>query len=375
MTATAFPPGRSPPLLPSPHKPMPAGHRKGRRGGCLGGLQSCFGSSPVADSDGAGHPVDQRGRRSSWFTWSKFRKKQQKKKKTVPVDAPSEELALGKKAGDDRGPQAAGRVLHEKAAGKGGHVQNNEEEKDEGKQHRRCTTAPSPAAIASLGQRFFEKLRKGKCNTNKGGPTIPISGSHKDEVSKSNQRQRPPQQTRLAFLSPKFDARRGPPAHTPPEPARTAAPSRKCRTSAAPAAGGTLPPSSPAAPPPQYSKTSPPHAAAAASRLGGVRSQKNTPKLEPRPSLPAGRNDQLLGLSVMAVVLVMMVLFGRATAVFFTCLWLYCLPRVRTTMAEITDGGGSKSAAGIDLDSGEYKKKVVLEGLLQRDTRRMPGVP
>ncbi|CAI0415478.1 unnamed protein product [Linum tenue] len=104
-----------------------------------------------------------------------------------------------------------------------------------------------------------------------------------------------------------------------------------------------------------------------------------------------GELDSVVGLSIIAVTLVIMVVWGRFCAIVCTAAWLYFVPRLRTTMAEVkvvkanhgrnrgsilrradSEFGGSGLGTGSgrpDLDSVEYKRRVVLEGLLERNRR------
>ncbi|CAL1374870.1 unnamed protein product [Linum trigynum] len=99
-----------------------------------------------------------------------------------------------------------------------------------------------------------------------------------------------------------------------------------------------------------------------------------------------GELDSVVGLSIIAVTLVIMVVWGRFCAIVCTAAWLYFVPRLRTTMAEVkvkanhgrnrgsilrradSEFGGS-GLGRPDLDSVEYKRRVVLEGLLERNRR------
>ncbi|CAN0909103.1 Uncharacterized protein At5g23160 [Linum grandiflorum] len=96
--------------------------------------------------------------------------------------------------------------------------------------------------------------------------------------------------------------------------------------------------------------------------------------------------DSVVGLSIITVTLVIMVVWGRFCAVVCTAAWLYFIPRLRTTLSagaevkvkpdrgknttDLYESGGVLGRAGdLDLDSVEYKRRVVLEGLLERKRR------
>ncbi|MBA0743799.1 hypothetical protein Gogos_006453 [Gossypium gossypioides] len=81
-----------------------------------------------------------------------------------------------------------------------------------------------------------------------------------------------------------------------------------------------------------------------------------------------------LGMSVIVVTLIIMLVWGRLCAILCTSAWLYFCPRFGTRV----NGNGSSGGGGVEstqnlnnsyLNSKEYKKKVVLEGLLHRNNR------
>ncbi|KAK1274367.1 hypothetical protein QJS04_geneDACA019177 [Acorus gramineus] len=88
-----------------------------------------------------------------------------------------------------------------------------------------------------------------------------------------------------------------------------------------------------------------------------------------------GKYGPAVGMSVVAVMLVVIILFGRTCAVVCTCALLFCLPRMRQAEpppppADGGDGGVKWVSGEMDVESEEYKKKVVLEGFLERSRRR-----
>ncbi|XP_047150790.1 uncharacterized protein At5g23160-like [Vigna umbellata] len=82
------------------------------------------------------------------------------------------------------------------------------------------------------------------------------------------------------------------------------------------------------------------------------------------------RNDGVFGMSVVVVTLVIMIFWGRLCAILCTSVWLYCAPRWGK-IGGVNDDGNSKTTPSneVDLDSEEYKKKVIMEGLLGRNHR------
>ncbi|KAL4362008.1 hypothetical protein GQ457_04G005000 [Hibiscus cannabinus] len=74
--------------------------------------------------------------------------------------------------------------------------------------------------------------------------------------------------------------------------------------------------------------------------------------------------DPLMGLSIIMVTLVIMLLWGRLCAILCISVWFYFRPQISindNNTKSITDSNDS------NLNSEEYKKKIVLEGLLERN--------
>ncbi|URE02516.1 hypothetical protein MUK42_37337 [Musa troglodytarum] len=90
------------------------------------------------------------------------------------------------------------------------------------------------------------------------------------------------------------------------------------------------------------------------------------------PMKGAGELDSAAGLLVLAVALALALLLfcGRTCTVLCLCTLFYFLPRMRATSAARGAGTGGEGGCEIDVGSEEYKKMVVLKGLLERDGRR-----
>ncbi|KAJ6419599.1 hypothetical protein OIU84_029667 [Salix udensis] len=73
----------------------------------------------------------------------------------------------------------------------------------------------------------------------------------------------------------------------------------------------------------------------------------------------------LIGMSIIIMTLVIMVVWGKLCAILCTSAWLYFVPRLRS---EDTVGNGLISTESF-YDSEEYKKRVVLDGFLERSHR------
>ncbi|KAI3694062.1 hypothetical protein L1987_77021 [Smallanthus sonchifolius] len=90
-----------------------------------------------------------------------------------------------------------------------------------------------------------------------------------------------------------------------------------------------------------------------------------------------GEFDSIIAMSILLAIMVIMVLWGKLCAIFCTCAWFIVAPRL------VAVGERSSTATAerrpqelenkLNLESVEYKKKVVLEGLLQRNHRNVVG--
>ncbi|XVF66994.1 hypothetical protein PTKIN_Ptkin10aG0084600 [Pterospermum kingtungense] len=96
-----------------------------------------------------------------------------------------------------------------------------------------------------------------------------------------------------------------------------------------------------------------------------VHGRNNLKKLQRKNSEVADKFDPLMGMSIIIVTLILMLLWGRLCAILCTSAWFYFCPLFRTTIYN----NDSPSKSSPDLNSEEYKKKVVLEGLLERNHR------
>ncbi|KDP36363.1 hypothetical protein JCGZ_09778 [Jatropha curcas] len=78
--------------------------------------------------------------------------------------------------------------------------------------------------------------------------------------------------------------------------------------------------------------------------------------------------DPVIGMSIVMVTLIIMLLWGRMCAILCTCAWLYFVPRLRTQ-----DEIGKNGAVAVkpDFSSEEHKKRVVMEGFLDRNHRSL----
>ncbi|KAF2600981.1 hypothetical protein F2Q68_00012414 [Brassica cretica] len=98
-------------------------------------------------------------------------------------------------------------------------------------------------------------------------------------------------------------------------------------------------------------------------------------KLEPNKTVGSGskrekssRVDPVIGISIIMLTLMIMLMWGRLCAVLCTCTWCYFLPRLKRKRI---GGGKAEGKDDLDLNSAAYKKKIVLDGFLVRQQRRV----
>lgn len=78
-----------------------------------------------------------------------------------------------------------------------------------------------------------------------------------------------------------------------------------------------------------------------------------------------GRLDPIVGMSVIMVTLIIMLLWGRLCAILCTSAWFYFIPMLKNAIG--SDIGIDSNSKTLDMNSEEYKKRVVLEGFLRRN--------
>ncbi|XP_031109681.1 uncharacterized protein LOC116013864 [Ipomoea triloba] len=86
--------------------------------------------------------------------------------------------------------------------------------------------------------------------------------------------------------------------------------------------------------------------------------------------------DFTYGMSLLMVILIIMLFWGRLCAIVCTAAWFYFVPRIKRNNEEEppettrrSDGGGGVSNDALYFSSAERKKKVVLDGFLERNHR------
>nr|XP_019703316.1 uncharacterized protein At5g23160-like [Elaeis guineensis] len=78
------------------------------------------------------------------------------------------------------------------------------------------------------------------------------------------------------------------------------------------------------------------------------------------------------GIWVMVMTLGVMVFLGRASALICLCSCMYLVPLLSMGKDGVSDGNGVASRE-VEMNSEEYKKRVILEGLLERNGRKPSG--
>ncbi|WOH07482.1 hypothetical protein DCAR_0726912 [Daucus carota subsp. sativus] len=91
-----------------------------------------------------------------------------------------------------------------------------------------------------------------------------------------------------------------------------------------------------------------------------------------KDSNEATNSNSMIGLSVIIVILLLMLFLGKLSAILCTSAWFYMIPRLRAAVdSNVTVDNVLEYSTVPDLNSDEHKKKVVLEGLLQRNQRNI----
>ncbi|KAL3830641.1 hypothetical protein ACJIZ3_019443 [Penstemon smallii] len=92
---------------------------------------------------------------------------------------------------------------------------------------------------------------------------------------------------------------------------------------------------------------------------GGGREKGN----EENELMIVGEFEPKVGALIIMVTLIVMLIWGKVCAILCTAAWYYFLPRFRANYVMKLENGSKQ----IDFDSPEYKKKVVLQGFLERN--------
>ncbi|KAI3812326.1 hypothetical protein L1987_17033 [Smallanthus sonchifolius] len=149
------------------------------------------------------------------------------------------------------------------------------------------------------------------------------------------------------------------------KPAARSAPDQKTVTMAHPLVSSPLKPLS-------HSKSQPP-----AKRQKHPHAPPVDEGLRRKSGPSGGEFDSIIGMSIILVILVILVLWGKLCAILCTSSWFFIAPRLvaagQRSAVDSADKPPPESHNSLDLESVEYKKKVILEGLLQRNHRNIVG--
>lgn len=77
-------------------------------------------------------------------------------------------------------------------------------------------------------------------------------------------------------------------------------------------------------------------------------------------------HDARVGASVMIITLLCFFFYGRMCVILFTGAWLYLLPMLRKCSEGIEETNRNNDMSMVYLQSSEYKKKVIMDGFLDR---------
>ncbi|XP_074556880.1 uncharacterized protein LOC141812792 [Curcuma longa] len=104
--------------------------------------------------------------------------------------------------------------------------------------------------------------------------------------------------------------------------------------------------------------------------------QKRSNSNEPKPQKVVSRSGKLgpsTGVGIMAITLAIMTFLGRGVAIIWLCSCLYVWQLARAS-SQPRDDGEKNTSKMIDMDSAEYKKRIILEGFLERNSRKQSNV-
>lgn len=85
-----------------------------------------------------------------------------------------------------------------------------------------------------------------------------------------------------------------------------------------------------------------------------------------RRTKPTIASDARVGAIIMIIILFCFVLYGRLCAILFACACLYLLPKFREDSESTTEMNRDNDIRMVYLQSNEYKKKVIMDGFMDR---------
>ncbi|XP_042512738.1 uncharacterized protein At5g23160-like [Macadamia integrifolia] len=101
--------------------------------------------------------------------------------------------------------------------------------------------------------------------------------------------------------------------------------------------------------------------------VGSFKTQAKKPASQGKS--PTGKFDPMAGLLVLVVALALLLICGRVCAILCTSLWFYAVPRLIATKSDDGAAANGPISELPDFNSEAYKKKVILEGWLERNHR------
>ncbi|XP_077220711.1 uncharacterized protein LOC143854565 [Tasmannia lanceolata] len=290
-------------------------------------FQSCFGFSRDVSDQGPKGNIGSARKKKPWFFWSKFRMRNiGSSRKTVPVDAPIFETPTRVPEADMEIEEEIQLVGQEEVTGKRQFTGNSDR--------------VSPVIGPVSGQGVLEKTRKAKYGIGKLQQESHRNPIKDSSISARNDTCNKRSPVYLPFNSRKTVSQPGSPDKNNPNrlnmPRSTSLHSPLGRKSIQPQV---------------------------ISRLSGR-------KTETRNDPLAGYIDPVARMSVLMVALAILLLWGRICAILCTSAWFYFITRRRTATEPVEVAGKKVDSGNPDIDSDEYKKKVIMEGLLERNRPR-----
>ncbi|GMP92558.1 hypothetical protein CsSME_00042728 [Camellia sinensis var. sinensis] len=105
----------------------------------------------------------------------------------------------------------------------------------------------------------------------------------------------------------------------------------------------------------------------------GENSKSHGNKMLPESDTLIGKFDPVIGLSIIMVTLIIMFVWGRVCAILCTAALFYVVRRFKIVVRSSVSTQNESNQIDSDLNYDEYKKKVVLEGFLERKHRNIIG--
>ncbi|KAK9275606.1 hypothetical protein L1049_022873 [Liquidambar formosana] len=111
-----------------------------------------------------------------------------------------------------------------------------------------------------------------------------------------------------------------------------------------------------------------------AANMPPIHSASMVKKSDGKNVAQVGKLDPMVGMSIIMVTLIIMLLWGRLCAILCTSAWFYFIPRIWASVKSNGTTQNKSNSDDVDINSEEYKKKVVLDGFLERNHRSPFGI-